>query len=1458
MEQASRNNVIKTYGGILKNVLPKMTDKEEELPVYIQMVHGIFDTYGVPHIARTALMMPYITPKASRLVCKFTEEIHDDFNQFVAVLLREYKLTARQYRNNFMTSVRKADESWCQYSSRVDTLLSYYLASRQVTELAALKDLIVADHLKDTLPSDILKYVVDKEGEECYKYRRLAELSDVYESNHGTMSKSDEKPASVKFTGASKQDTANSSAKGSNSSSEKRNPRDRSRSQSRSQRDVSTITCYGCQGRGHYRKDCPSTDHGKWTQSKSMDSSKRDSGHQNSSKSVQPSSARVVMSSDNNTEEVVAVNLCNTMTSVLCNTTARGEDVITEQCGITEDCSVFGKSMLSALECNRVQITTSVPNLTLSRGAAEPIHVELDPLHHVRLWVDGSILSGIVDSGCQLTVMRKSKLKKPFVDLHKSILLRGAFGSDVHCHLTTVRVSIFQPGNEVNLNLTSDVLTVAITDELNSDVDCLLTSSDYDKLCTIQELAVLRSGRSTSTFAPDLSGTDQSATPVRLESKEIRMKNTEMNDELYSQSIDRKYNIEEMKKDQLSDSTLTPIFVEVKRGAHDYFINPVDELLYHRENIRGLPVSQLVVPSTRRKDVMRLAHDSVWGGHLGYDKTLERIRYSFFWPSINQEVSEYCRTCHPCQFRKRRTCWDCIPITPIPRPDECFAIVHADILGPLKKSRSGCQYVLCVVDQFSRWADAVPLRVITARATCDGFLQILSRIGIPTTIVTDNAGNFTSEMTLEFYRLFGCTPRFVSPQHPEGNGLVERFIGTFKGMLHHVILADEKNWDKLIPFILWAYREIPNSTLGVSPNQLVYGRQGRGPLSLLKEVWSGDQTIPANVKKSTTDYLVELKRRIQVGAEIAEENWLKMQDKYTKQYNRRSRYKSFEPGDEVTVFEKDSTSKVEARWTRAHIHSRQSADSYWVDFPNGGRRVVQANKLKKLLTRNSPSASLSVIGVIHEDDEDFGDVLECPRRSSQTGSRTRFSDHVKTDCHALSANQQKELTELLIRYEKVFDDKPGASKLGSHKVRLKDGASVPRTKLYPIPISLQDEVEKQVQELLADGLITRFWSPYAHPVVFVKKKDGSIRMATDYRTLNDITVDDRFPVPNIDEFLMELGASKFISSLDCSAGYFQIPMEEQSKEMTAFATKSGLYQWNVMSFGMKNAGSTFQRTMNEMLYNLRGFARTYIDDIAVKSENWEDHIVHLEKVLRCILETGITLKLKKCSFAKSHIKFLGHQIGSGSHSVDEDKVKAIQDIPYPSTRKKVQSFLGLAGYYQKYIARYAEIARPLTELTKKDVKDPIVMNEVERAAVDDLKDKLSHAPVLRVPDYSLPFILECDASAVAIGGILAQKVDDEVKPVAFMSSKLNPTQQAWSAVEREAYAVVASLKKFDRYVYGNEIKVWTDHNPLLFLPKTLPRSSKLIRWRLALDRYNIAIFHRPGKLNGNSDALSRL
>src|SRR6266496_1502718 len=216
----------------------------------------------------------------------------------------------------------------------------------------------------------------------------------------------------------------------------------------------------------------------------------------------------------------------------------------------------------------------------------------------------------------------------------------------------------------------------------------------------------------------------------------------------------------------------------------------------------------------------------------------------------------------------------------------------------------------------------------------------------------------------------------------------------------------------------------------------------------------------------------------------------------------------------------------------------------------------------------------------------------------------------------------------------------------------------------------------QVKELEEDGLISRSWSPYAHPVVCVKKSNREIRMAIDYRTLNEITVDDRFPMPNIDEFLMELGQASYITSLDASSGYYQIPMEENSKEMTAFVTKSGLFQFNRMSFGLRNSGSTYQRTMNEMLRDVRSFARTYIDDVAISSQDWKSHLSHIDQVLTKFSQAGFTLKLKKCVFCKANVKFLGHRVGSGSHGVDTtDKIQAIQDIPYPTTKKKVQSFL---------------------------------------------------------------------------------------------------------------------------------------------------------------------------------------
>lgn len=251
-------------------------------------------------------------------------------------------------------------------------------------------------------------------------------------------------------------------------------------------------------------------------------------------------------------------------------------------------------------------------------------------------------------------------------------------------------------------------------------------------------------------------------------------------------------------------------------------------------------------------------------------------------------------------------------------------------------------------------------------------------------------------------------------------------------------------------------------------------------------------------------------------------------------------------------------------------------------------------------------------------------------------------------------------------------------------------------------------------------------------------------------------------------------------------------------------------------------------------------------------------MLHLETILIKLQKLNFAVNLEKCSFAKSQIKYLGHVIGSGRHQPDPDKIQAIKSLPQPKTKKELRSVLGLCNYYREYIPSYSELVYPLTELTKKRVPDTIPWTEEHDAAFDHLKRALAKAPSLYTPRPDRPFVIHSDASQIGVAACLSQRDGDKFYPIAYVSQKLTKSQQSWSTIEREAFAIVWCLKKFEVWVFGSEIEFFTDHNPLPFLTKSAPQSARLQRWAFALQRYNITIKHCPGAKMPHADALSRL
>ena len=237
--------------------------------------------------------------------------------------------------------------------------------------------------------------------------------------------------------------------------------------------------------------------------------------------------------------------------------------------------------------------------------------------------------------------------------------------------------------------------------------------------------------------------------------------------------------------------------------------------------------------------------------------------------------------------------------------------------------------------------------------------------------------------------------------------------------------------------------------------------------------------------------------------------------------------------------------------------------------------------------------------------------------------------------------------------------------------------------------------------MLELGAVQPSSSPWASPVVLVEKKDGDVRFCVDYRKVNQVAKFDAYPMPRVEDVLEEVGPAKYITTLDLARGYWQVPMADESKEKTAFTTPFGLYEFNVMPFGLHNAPATFQRLMNQVLEGCQGFAQSYIDDVVVYSRSWEEHLQHLHKMLSCLQQTGLSLKLPKCQFGLNKVHYLGHVIGNGEVLPDPRKVEAVKNFKRPETKTEVNSFIGLTSYYHKFVPDYATIATSLTNLLRK-------------------------------------------------------------------------------------------------------------------------------------------------------------
>ena len=606
----------------------------------------------------------------------------------------------------------------------------------------------------------------------------------------------------------------------------------------------------------------------------------------------------------------------------------------------------------------------------------------------------------------------------------------------------------------------------------------------------------------------------------------------------------------------------------VRPLTHPFFAIK-NKLLYRVVMVAGEQLEQLLVPRPFFPSVLQLAHSHLLGAHLGVEKTLERVVARFYWPGVNKAVENYCRQCADCQMVAPRPQVRA-PLIPLPIISTPFSRIAMDLVGPLPKSSSGFQYILVVLDYATRYPEAIPLRTMASKGIAKELVLMFTRIGIPEEILT--------------------------------------------GFPH-------RNWDQLLPFLMFSIREVPQASTGFSPFELLYGRRPRGLLDLAKEAWE-QQPSP---HRTMIEHVEGLRDRMATLWPLVREHMAEAQTAQARVYNRGTQPREFQVADKVLVLVPTVECKFLAWWQGPYEVIERLGEVNYRVRRTGRRqetRIYHINLLKKWVARE---ALLS---------------LSLPQKP-----QAKEAEAVPMG-EQLTPRQKQDLTELLQEHRPVFATEPGYTNLIEHPILTMPGKKV-KLRPYRVPEARKEAIKEEVKKMLEAGIIEESRSEWCSPIVLIPKPDGTVRFCNDFRQLNSISQFDAYPMPRVDELIERLGTARFISTLDLTKGYWQVPLAPEAKEKTAFATPDGLFQYRRLPFGLHGAPATFQRLMDRVLRPHQKYAAAYLDDIVIHGEEWGAHLAQLEAVFQALQEAGLTANPKKCRLGLRDANYLGFTIGRG-------------------------------------------------------------------------------------------------------------------------------------------------------------------------------------------------------------------
>ena len=1384
--------------------------QEKEVDKYFLHFEKIATSLEWPRGVWMLLLQSVLVGKAREVYSAMSLEHSSQYDLVKKAVLKAYELVPEAYRQNFRNYKKVDKQTYAEFAREKEALLDRWCASKEVAkDFEKLRQLVLIEEFKACVPTNVKTYIDEQKATTLHQ---AAVLADDYSLTHkSTFSKSDTEHSGGRTNSSGRQPPM-------------QGPRfrygnsDRHHSEGPRPPRSSVPVCLYCKRKGHIIAEC-------WELEKKK--TKANPVSMICTKSQNPAPVKQIIEPTKDEEK----NPFISEGYISLNEGGQAVPIrILRDTGATQSLLVEGILPLSG--------ATATGTHVLIQGVE--LGIVSVPMHMIYLKSD--LVSGAVVVGLRPTLP---------IEGVSLILGNDLAGEKVIPDLQVVTEQEVMKKADGDTEATSHIFpSCAVTRAMTREMK---KTESEDLLMNLAD-----------TFMSHCGGEDVIESSSHLQSSEDQ--------ETGHVVSERDKLIEEQMKDpeivRLAQEAVDNDELEVT--PEGYFKQ--SGVLMRKWRPRDVPatdtwrtVYQIVVPQSKRQDVLSMAHETALAGHLGINKTYQRVLNHFYWPKLRRDVVEFCNSCHVCQLvGKPNQKIQRAPLVPIPAFEEPFSRVIIDCVGPLPKTRSGNKYLLTIMCASTRFPEAVPLRNIKAPLIIKSLIKFFTLVGLPRCIQSDQGSNFMSGLMQQIMFQLGIKQLKSTAYHPESQGALERFHQTLKNMLRAYCANNDKDWDEGVHLVLFAAREAVQESLGFSPFQLVFGHTVRGPLKVLKEVWLQDEPL-----MNLLDYVSNMREKLREAWDVARRNLKQAQRKMKIWHDKKARDRQFKVGDKVLALLPIPYQPLQARYSGPYaITQKVSEVDYVIDTPDRrkSRRMCHVNMLKSYQQRseetpdttNHPEIPSQVLCSSVLKDNSSSTSAELVVGGSP---RLKNSDILKKfqagKLSHLEAVKQEEIMQLVFQFVNLFPDTPSRTDQVVHDVDVGETTPIKQHPYRVNPLKLKI-IREEVAYMLDNDLIEISNSEWSSPCVLVPKPDGTYRFCTDFRRVNKVTKSDSYPIPRVDDCIDRIGNARYVTKFDLLKGYWQVPLTSRAKEVSAFVTPDGLYQYKVMPFGMKNAPATFQRLINEVLAGLDG-CEAYIDDVVVYSNTWEQHLLQIRSLMYKLTEAKLTVNLVKSEFGHAHLIFLGHVVGQGQIKPVDAKVEAVVNFPVPTSKKELMRFLGMTGYYRKFCRNFSSVAAPLTDLLRKD--QAYVWDDNCDKAFTKIKALLLTAPVLVTPDYYKPFKLQVDASDQGVGAVLLQEGSQKVDhPISYFSQKFNKHQRGYSTYEKETLALILALQHFEFYVSSAmyPIEIFTDHNPLVFLGKMRNKNQRLLRWSLQLQEYNLTIAHIRGRDNVIADALSRV